>query len=196
MKRSRHQETDLHQPAEKTLEIPAPENPLVFLVFAIFILAVCAFENNRPIPRQLQVQQAGLHARYVWLTGSSETPEGLYQLHPGQFEEHFPAPELLGTSWSFSETDPPVSAIDIESGKPRGVSLPPIIADLFFQPIDINRAEEEVLVSLPGIGPVLAKNIVQTRKLHGPFRSKQDLLQVTGIGPKKLAALIDHIIID
>jgi competence protein ComEA len=59
--------------------------------------------------------------------------------------------------------------------------------------IDINRASAEELTALKGIGPVLAKNIVEHRSKIGRFRSVEDLLQVKGIGPKKLEALRDSV---
>jgi competence protein ComEA len=52
--------------------------------------------------------------------------------------------------------------------------------------IDINQATVEELEKLPGIGPKIAKNIVEYREKNGPFRSIEELLKVKGIGPKKL----------
>ena len=70
------------------------------------------------------------------------------------------------------------------------------MANIFLKPIPINRADKIILTSLPGIGPSLAERIVMRRNQQGPFRSKEELLQVTGIGPKKFAALVEHITID
>ena len=53
-------------------------------------------------------------------------------------------------------------------------------------PVNINRAGISELVDLPGIGPKLAKRIVEHRKKFGPYRRPEDLLDVKGIGPKKL----------
>ncbi|MDR1873872.1 MAG: ComEA family DNA-binding protein [Synergistaceae bacterium] len=53
-------------------------------------------------------------------------------------------------------------------------------------PIDINRATAEELTALKGIGPVLAKKIVDYRTQNGRFRNLEDLLQVRGIGKSKL----------
>lgn len=53
-------------------------------------------------------------------------------------------------------------------------------------PVNINDAGLSELVSLPGIGPKLAKRIIEHRKRFGPFRKAEDLLDVKGIGPKKL----------
>lgn len=52
--------------------------------------------------------------------------------------------------------------------------------------IDVNRAGPQDLESLPGIGPALAKRIVESRNRDGPFRVPDDLLRVRGIGPRTL----------
>lgn len=54
--------------------------------------------------------------------------------------------------------------------------------------IDPNRATLEELKRLPGIGPVLAERIVQSRTAQ-PFKSVDDLRRVKGIGPKTLEAV-------
>jgi competence ComEA-like helix-hairpin-helix protein len=59
--------------------------------------------------------------------------------------------------------------------------------------VAINRASARDLEALPGIGPSLAKRIVEEREKAGPFRSPRDLLRVKGIGPKKQAAIQDRI---
>ncbi|MBR0085047.1 MAG: helix-hairpin-helix domain-containing protein [Lachnospiraceae bacterium] len=46
---------------------------------------------------------------------------------------------------------------------------------------DINRAGEEELVLLPGIGPSKAKDIVAYRQEHGAFEKIEDIMNVPGI---------------
>ncbi|MDM7460826.1 MAG: helix-hairpin-helix domain-containing protein, partial [bacterium] len=53
-------------------------------------------------------------------------------------------------------------------------------------PIDLNTATAEQLEAIPGIGPVLAQRIVDYRHAHGRFHSVEELLEVSGIGPKRL----------
>jgi competence ComEA-like helix-hairpin-helix protein len=53
-------------------------------------------------------------------------------------------------------------------------------------PININTATSEELQQVPGIGPVTAEKILQTRKSYGPFKSVDDLRAIRGIGPKRL----------
>lgn len=57
--------------------------------------------------------------------------------------------------------------------------------------VAINSASAADLETLPGVGPVLARRIVEHRESHGPFRAPEDLLDVPGIGEAKLAALRD-----
>jgi competence protein ComEA len=59
--------------------------------------------------------------------------------------------------------------------------------------IDLNTASAPDLEALPGIGPVMARRIIEFRQTHGPFQEIDDLLQVSGIGPKKLAN-IKHLV--
>ena len=59
--------------------------------------------------------------------------------------------------------------------------------------LPINRATASELEALPGIGPTLAQRIAQYRDKHGPFKSKADLLNVPGIGPKLVAGFADSI---
>jgi len=60
--------------------------------------------------------------------------------------------------------------------------------------IDINRATALELEALPGIGPKLARQIVEDRTANGPFRSPEDLLRVKGIGQAKLEQIKDLIV--
>lgn len=63
------------------------------------------------------------------------------------------------------------------------------------QSVRINSASAGELQQLPGIGPALAKRIVETRS-SGRFASAEDLLRVPGIGKAKLAKLRDYVEVD
>jgi len=56
-------------------------------------------------------------------------------------------------------------------------------------PIDLNRATAEDLDAIPGLGPALAKRIVDYRQAHGPFKKIEDLRGVSGVGPQNLEKL-------
>lgn len=55
--------------------------------------------------------------------------------------------------------------------------------------LNLNRATENELDGLPGVGPVLAKRIVAYRTVHGNFGSVSELQKVSGIGPSKFNEL-------
>lgn len=57
--------------------------------------------------------------------------------------------------------------------------------------IDINKADAEELATLPGIGPALAKAIIDNR----PYGTIDDLEEVKGLGPAKLAKLKDLVMV-
>lgn len=77
------------------------------------------------------------------------------------------------------------------TGSGGGISRPgPVF------PININAATSTELEFLPGIGPVLAEAIVKYRKEAGPFRTKEDLKKVSGIGDKTFEKIKDLIVIE
>lgn len=60
--------------------------------------------------------------------------------------------------------------------------------------VDINRASAEELAILPGIGPVAAAAIVESRNADGPFLAVGDLERVHGIGPKTIEAVRPYLL--
>ena len=56
-------------------------------------------------------------------------------------------------------------------------------------PININSADKTELMAISGIGPVLANAIIEYRRKNGSFENLSDLINVKGIGPKKLAKI-------
>lgn len=50
--------------------------------------------------------------------------------------------------------------------------------------VDVNTASQELLTRVSGLGPVLAKNIVEHRGEQGPFPSRDALKKVKRLGPK------------
>ncbi len=50
--------------------------------------------------------------------------------------------------------------------------------------VEVNTASAKLLAYVSGIGETLAKNIVEHRKKHGPFRSRRDLIGVPRLGAR------------
>ena len=63
-----------------------------------------------------------------------------------------------------------------EPGLPRLFLLPG-------ETVNINSASAEELKALPGIDDVLAERIVEQRSAMGAYESKEDIMEVEGIGP-------------
>ncbi|MBL3540361.1 ComEA family DNA-binding protein [Aminivibrio sp.] len=59
--------------------------------------------------------------------------------------------------------------------------------------VRVNTASLEELQRIPGIGPTIARAILEYRAQKGKFSSLQDLLKVKGIGPKKLESIRNHV---
>ena len=59
--------------------------------------------------------------------------------------------------------------------------------------IDINAANLEDLISLPGIGPVKGQRIIDRRNEIGKFNNARELIEVKGIGDKTLAKILPYI---
>jgi competence protein ComEA len=60
---------------------------------------------------------------------------------------------------------------------------------VFSIPLDLNEVEEEHLTLIPGIGPELAQRIIHYRSNKGGFRRIEELMDVRGIGQKRLGTL-------
>jgi competence protein ComEA len=71
-------------------------------------------------------------------------------------------------------------AAAVGAGVPGGPAQPPV---------SLNTATAEQLDTLDGVGPATAAKILDWRRQHGGFRSIDDLGEIPGIGPKRLAAL-------
>lgn len=59
--------------------------------------------------------------------------------------------------------------------------------------VSLNSATAEELMELKGVGEVTAHAIVAYREEHGGFKNVEELLEVSGIGPAKLAQLKDQV---
>ncbi len=61
--------------------------------------------------------------------------------------------------------------------------------------VDINLATEEEWAALSGIGPGLARLIVEEREKRGDFKTIEDLLRVRGIGDMKLKKIRQWVVL-
>jgi competence ComEA-like helix-hairpin-helix protein len=96
-----------------------------------------------------------------------------------------PAERLNGAPRSAPASHAPSEPASRRAPPPKSAPPP--------QPVDINRASEDELRVLPGIGSVLASRIVEAREREGPFASLEDLRRVRGLGRAKLERLASAI---
>lgn len=62
--------------------------------------------------------------------------------------------------------------------------------------IDLNSASAYQLELLPGIGPVLSQRIINHRETKGKFQKIEDVMKVSGIGPKTFEKIKDLITVE
>ena len=60
--------------------------------------------------------------------------------------------------------------------------------------LSLSQADQASLETLPRIGPATAERIIAWREANGPFRSVEDLLAISGIGPATLEGLADLVV--
>ncbi|MDQ0197227.1 helix-hairpin-helix domain-containing protein [Neobacillus ginsengisoli] len=61
--------------------------------------------------------------------------------------------------------------------------------------IDLNKADVNELQNLPGVGPSKAASIIEYREKSGPFKTIEDLKNISGIGDKTFEKLKDLIVV-
>lgn len=82
-----------------------------------------------------------------------------------------------------------------DSGQPPQVDIDQLTLTQFLQlsSIDINHATQEELMEIYGIGEALSRGIIQYREQEGPYDSVEALLEVPGIGPKRLEMMRKYV---
>ncbi len=98
------------------------------------------------------------------------------------------------SSYPISRSSSATLATDLEVGRPRSQNesqsqgsqsgILSLRQDPLTRKIDLNSASASELELLPYVGPVLSQRIVDYRKTKGKFERIEDLMNVSGIGPK------------
>jgi len=76
-----------------------------------------------------------------------------------------------------------------------GGALPPDVARGAGRMLDLNRAPEDALARLPGVGARVAHQLIIARA-RAAFRSWEDVDAVPGVGPARLAALRRYTVLE
>lgn len=61
--------------------------------------------------------------------------------------------------------------------------------------VNLNTATVDQLQTLPGVGPAIAKKIIDHRTKNGKFNKIEDILNVKGIGEKKFQKMKDRLVV-
>lgn len=72
-------------------------------------------------------------------------------------------------------------------------TITPIMEDQVI--VDLNHADIDELMKLPGIGEKRANDIIQLRERKGGFSSKEDILEISGISERLLESIYDQLIV-
>ena len=122
--------------------------------------------------------------------GAIQTTKTVYETVPGETVivlREVPVTLPPQTTAPTVPTEPP-SAISDTPKETTPKATQPKKEEVTF-PVNINTASARELEALPGIGEVIARRIIDYRNAHGPFQSVDELINVKGIGEKKLAEL-------
>jgi competence protein ComEA len=83
-------------------------------------------------------------------------------------------------------------------GRPPSIPSPPPVVrhDAGVTKVDPNAATARELEALPGIGPSLARRVLDARERGVRFRAPRDLSRVRGIGPRTVERLAPYLRFD
>ncbi|MGB5684218.1 MAG: helix-hairpin-helix domain-containing protein [Candidatus Electrothrix sp.] len=156
--------------AERDLRVPA------LLILGAIILAVSWFTPEPELQSSLYyLAPVATPAASPFHEGRAEVVREVVSV-PGEQVSQSELPEL------------PSGLLAITPDLPCE-EIPPEVALLFHLPLPINRADQEELIQLPGIGPKLSARIISFREAQGPITGPKDFIRIKGIGPKMTARL-------
>jgi competence protein ComEA len=147
-----------------------------------------------PLPAPARAKPAAAKLLVIDVAGAVRRP-GLYRLRSGSRIDD--AIAAAGGATGKAQLDTVNLAAPVADGEqvvvPRrgaggaAAASAPAAGSSPSAPLDLNSATLEQLESLPGIGPVTAKKILDYRQEHGAFHAVAELQGVPGIGPAHMA---------
>ena len=69
----------------------------------------------------------------------------------------------------------------------------PACTPFFFEPVPINSASRELLMTIPGVGSKTAAKIQQEIVENGTINNPAELMRVNGIGSAKMEKILPHV---
>lgn len=156
----------------------APKKVSVYICGAVRKPGVYTFDEGARIAEGIKVAEALNDAELVSVNLAEVMTDGQQIYVPRKGEE--------GVEVSL----PKISVGDSQKTSQAGVSQN---SSLGAGKININTAGRDELDKLTGIGPSTAEKIIEYRTTHGKFKNISELMNVPGIGEKKLAKFKDKI---
>ncbi|HKZ22599.1 MAG TPA: helix-hairpin-helix domain-containing protein [candidate division Zixibacteria bacterium] len=136
-----------------------------------------------------QERKALLFLVMVLVVGSGIT---LYKKYHSDF-----APELIlkpkSNAVESNLSQPNLNLVVDTSTNLLKEASPPRLSEEKIRQVNLNSATQDDLESLPSIGPVLAKRIIEYRNQQGGFKSIEEIKKVHGIGNKIFEKIKDYI---
>ena len=165
-------------------------------------------ENDRPVSEIVEQQSVEETAIddvkseiYVDISGCVYNP-GVYKIKGGT--RLFQVIEKAGGLTPEADTDSINQAEEVYDGQKiliysKGNSgenqMSPAVQESQNGKININTADSLKLQEIPGVGPTTAQKIIDYRQNYGKFKSKEDIVNVSGIGEKTYENIKDYIIV-
>ncbi|MBO5372079.1 MAG: helix-hairpin-helix domain-containing protein [Lachnospiraceae bacterium] len=157
-------------------------------------------QTEQVLSTESDAEDIGVNTYYVYVCGAVKTP-GVYALPAGS--RIYEALEMAGglkdsaCAESIHQAEPVTDGQTIQVPTYDEVRKKEIAAAKEEDgKININSAEREELMTLPGIGESKANSILSYRKEHGAFNSIEELKNITGIKEGVYSKIKDYITVD
>ncbi len=170
----------------------------VLVLFLLLLITGCRDSNWEEIPLDEQVivekEEQELEEKiYVYVCGAVRSP-GVYELIEGSR-----AFEAIQAAGGFSEEAAEHEVNQAEILKDEMKLYIPTWHELEQQEevksgkININRASQADLMTLPGVGEAKANQIIQYRQEHGDFQCIEDIMLISGVKEGLFNKIKDYI---
>jgi len=125
----------------------------------------------------IKIIQSGSSPEYKEFDYSKQ--DSLFEFYTSRAEKNL---ELEKIKEENNPVDSKQEVLDFSPHKFEKTEIPSLPAD---SSININTADKETLMQLPGIGEKTAENIIELRRERGKFTSLEELIDAKGIGTSK-----------
>lgn len=168
---------------------------LIFLIFAVCVLSAVGMHINKeyaPLPVIVSESHDEKEMIKVEITGEVEKP-GTYTVAKGSRV----CDVIYGAGGITPNADIDIVDIDALVIADTEVNIPGVDDNKEIKVIpavNINTADTDTLMLIPGIGSVTAQKIVDYRKINGSFTDIAEIKRVDGIGDKTFESIKSYII--